>query len=157
MENSLLSDRGRIPLRMPFLYRDNYRQQNLRNQLGTKQTATLSVQVLWSDRIITPGQIRIIVTEVSLPSGSSESNFMEVQVLLPAPKNPQKRMVLRIFLCFSFFFYLADASERCFALWLLFTKICIPYCAFWHWQGCASADGFHDTANALSVNCPFSS
>ena len=36
----------------------------------------------------------------ALDSGSSESNFMEVQVLLPAPKNPQKQMVLRIFLCF---------------------------------------------------------
>ena len=47
--------------------------------------------------------------------------------VLPAPKNPQKQMVLRIFLCFSLLFRLADASERCFALWLLFTKICIPY------------------------------
>ena len=27
-------------------------------------------------------------------------------------------------------FRLADASERWFAFWLLFTKICIPYCAF---------------------------
>ena len=66
----------------------------------------------------------------ALDSGSSESNFMEVQVLLPAPKNPQKQMVLRIFLCFLLLFRLADVSERWFALWLLFTKICIPFCAF---------------------------
>ena len=53
------------------------------------------------DSLFTPTDktIRTIrsVTEVSQPSGSSESNFMEVQVLLPAPKNPQKQMVLRIF------------------------------------------------------------
>ena len=44
----------------------------------------------------------------ALDSGSSESNFMEVQVLLPAPKNPQKRMFLRIFLCLLLLFLLAD-------------------------------------------------
>ena len=58
---------------------------------------------------------------------------MEVQVRFrlaesfARTKNPQKQMVLRIFLCFPLLFRLADASGRYFALWLLFTKICIPY------------------------------
>ena len=37
MENSLLSDRGRIPLRMSRLYRDNYRKQDNSGQFGAKQ------------------------------------------------------------------------------------------------------------------------
>ena len=34
----------------------------------------------------------------ALDSGSSESNFMEVQVLLPAPKRPKSFSLLGLFL-----------------------------------------------------------
>lgn len=67
-----------------------------------------------------------IIQEIGTPAGYIFSK----SVINTRTKNPQKQMVLRIFLCFPFLFHLADASERCFALWLLFTKICIPYCAF---------------------------